>query len=153
MAVFRIDILSGDQLYERVRSERSNRDLFTERELPGSHKKARRLHYLSPSEYHKQINVTVSLGSRIVAVGGIQVNPSDERMLWVCHVSVEEKHRGKGLARMVIEAIYAYAIAEGKVVSPSSFSVLGQRLKPIFARLNERHPAACSGEEFRDHLC
>jgi hypothetical protein len=150
---FRIDILSGDELYQRVRTERSNRDLFAEREIAGSHKKARRLHYLSSSEYHKQVNVTVSLGSRIVAIGGIQTNPSDTRMLWVCHVSVEEKHQGKGLARMVIEAIYAYAVAQGQVVSPSAFSALGQRLKPIFVRLNQQFPAACSGEEFRDHLC
>ena len=74
-------------------------------------------------------------------------------MFWVTHVSVEDKHRGKGYARMIIEAIYAYAVEQGKVVSPSGFSTLGQRLKPIFARMNEQFPAANSGEAFRDHLC
>ena len=69
------------------------------------------------------------------------------------YFSVEEKHRGKGYARLLVDAVYAYAIAEGKVVSPSGFSLLGQRLKPIFRRLNEQYPAADAHEAFRDHLC
>jgi GNAT superfamily N-acetyltransferase len=113
----------------------------------------KRLHYLAPDPWEKETSVTLSLGSRIIAIGGLQVNPHDNEMFWVTHVSVEDKHRGKGYARMIIEAIYAYAVEQGKVVSPSGFSTLGQRLKPIFARMNEQFPAANSGEAFRDHLC
>lgn len=150
-ATLSLAILSASQLYERTRSERSNRDLFKVRVVNGM--EVKRLHYLAPDPWEKETNVTLSLGSRIIGVGGLQVNPHDNEMLWVTHVSVEAKHRGKGYARMIIEAIYAYAVEQGKVVSPSGFSILGQRLKPIFARMNEQFPAACSGEAFRDHLC
>jgi len=153
MSKLRIDILSASELYQRTRTERANHDLFKERELSATVKCRRRLHYLSASEYQHQVSVTLSLGTRIVGIAGLQVNPSQQDMLWVQHVSVEEKHRGKGYARMLVEAIYAYAIAQGKVVSPSGFSALGQRLKPIFRALNEQYPAADSYEVFRDHLC
>lgn len=144
-------ILSASQLYERTRTERSNRDLFKVRVVDG--KEVKRLHYLSPDPWQRETSVTLSLGSRIIGVGGLEVNPHDDEMFWVTGVSVEEKHQGKGYARMIIEAIYAYAVEQGKVVSPSAFSTLGQRLKPIFARMNEQFPAANSGEAFRDHLC
>ncbi len=153
MSKLRIDILSASELYQRTRTEPANRDLFKERELSASVKTARRLHYLSVSEYQHQVNVTLSLGTRIVGIAGLQVNPSEQDMLWVQHVSVEDKHRGKGYARMLIEAVYIYAVEQGKVVSPSSFSALGQRLKPLFRRLNEQYPQADAHEAFRDHLC
>ncbi len=150
-ATLSLAILSASQLYERTRTERSNRDLFKVRVVDG--REVKRLHYLAPDPWQKETSVTLSLGSRIIAIGGLQINPHDNEMFWVTHVSVEDKHRGKGYARMIIEAIYAYAVEQGKVVSPSAFSNLGQRLKPIFARMNEQFPAACSGEAFRDHLC
>ncbi|MFA6211345.1 MAG: GNAT family N-acetyltransferase [Candidatus Obscuribacterales bacterium] len=143
-------ILSASQLYERTRTEPSNRDLFKVRKVDGL--EVKRLHYLAPDPWQKETSVTLSLGSRIIGIGGLQVNPHNNDMLWVTHVSVEAKHRGKGYARMIIEAIYAYAVEQGKVVSPSAFSILGQRLKPIFDRMNEQFPAAYSGEAFRDHL-
>lgn len=149
-ATLSLAILSASQLYQRTRTERSNRDLFKVRVVDG--KEVKRLHYLCSREYEKQVHVVLSLGQRIIGIGGLQVNPYDTEMYWVQHVTVEDKHRGKGYARMIIEAIYAYAVEQGKVVSPSGFSTLGQRLKPIFARMNEQFPAACSGEAFRDHL-
>lgn len=143
-----IAVLTADQLYQRTREERSNRDLFAERTVNGA--RVKRLHYLCIGEYNKQVHVVLSLGQRIVGIAGLQINPYDTDMYWVQHVSVEAKHRGKGYARMLIEAIYSHAIEQGKVVSPSSFSQLGQRLKPIFARLDQQFPQAASGEAHRD---
>lgn len=143
-----IAVLTADQLYQRTREERSNRDLFAERLVDGV--KVKRLHYLCIGEYDKQVHVVLSLGQRIVGIAGLQVNPHDTDMYWVQHVSVETKHRGKGYARLLIEALYAHAIEQGKVVSPSSFSQLGQRLKPIFTRLDQQYPQAASGQAHRD---
>ncbi len=147
-AAVSITVLTADQLYQRTRDEKVNRDLFAERTVDGV--KKRRLHYLCIGEYDKQVHVVLSLGQRIVGIAGLQINPYDTDIYWVQHVSVEENHRGFGYARMLIEAIYAHAVEQGKVVSPSSFSTLGQRLKPIFSRLDEQYPDAASDEPHRD---
>jgi GNAT superfamily N-acetyltransferase len=145
-----IEILTADELYQRTRNERANYDLFAEKEIGG--RKVKRLHYLCPGEYRHQTQIVVNLGRRIVAIGGVQVNPYDTMMLWIQHISVEDKHQGKGYSRLIMEAIYAYAIERGLIVSHSAFSTMGQRLKHIASELNERFPQAASTEPFRDHV-
>jgi GNAT superfamily N-acetyltransferase len=144
----KIETLTADELYERTRNERSNRDLFAVKEIDG--RQVRRLHYLNPSDYRQQTQIVLTLGRRIVGAGGLQVNPYNTKMLWIQHISVEEKHQGNGYARLIMEAIYAYAIERGLIVSHSAFSGMGQRLKHMATVLNERYPQAASPEAFRD---
>ena len=139
-----IEILSPDELLERVDTEPKNADLFEEVELEGGQVK-RRLHYLRASEYRHQTHVTLYLDGRIVGISGLMVNPYNEVELWVQHVSVEEGFRGMGLASRLVEAVYAYALEHKKKVTPSSFTQLGQRLKHVFERLDAQHPEAACG--------
>jgi GNAT superfamily N-acetyltransferase len=143
-----IEILTADELYQRTLNERSNRDLFAVNEIDG--REVRRLHYLTAEDYHHQTQVVLSLGRRIVGAGGLQINPYDTRMIWIQHISVEEQHQGKGYARLIMEAIYAYAIERGLIVSHTSFSKMGQRLKGMATELNELYPQAASPEPFKD---
>jgi GNAT superfamily N-acetyltransferase len=143
-----IEILSAEELYLRTRAERVNRDLFAEKEIGG--RRVRRLHYLNASDYHHQTQVVLSLGRRIVGAAGLQITPHDKQMFWIQHISVEDKHQGKGYARLLMEAIYAYAIERGLIVSHSSFSEMGQRLKHIAVEMDERYPQAASGEPLKD---
>ncbi|MBS1990993.1 MAG: GNAT family N-acetyltransferase [Cyanobacteria bacterium SZAS LIN-3] len=145
-----VKIHTAQELYERTRTERSNRDLFAVKEIDGV--KVKRLHYLSPGEYHRQTHFVLSLKSRIVAIGSIQANPHAEGTFWIQQISVESKHQGKGFARLVMEAIYEYAVERNLIVSHSSFSRDGQRLKHIALELNERYPQAASPEPLRDWL-
>lgn len=139
----RIEVLSADELFLRVRKERANRDLFTEK-LVGD-RKVRRLHYLNPSDAGRQTQVVLYLGNRIVGAAGLAVNPWQAEQLWVQHVSVEEAHREKGYAGLIIEAVYAHALEQKKKVTPSSFTRLGQRLKHIFDKYDALFPQAACG--------
>ncbi len=143
-----IDVLSPDELFKRVETQKVNRDLFKAKYVDGL--ESRRLHYLNAREALGQTHVTLSLGNRIVGIGGVRTNPYEKSSLWVEHVSVEAKHQGKGYASRIIESIYDYALRRDQVVSPSSFSAQGQKLKPVFSRLNEKFPQARSGEAFRN---
>lgn len=143
-----IDVLGPSDLMKRIASQPSNADLLKEKLVNGL--PSRRLHYLSPDYVHEQTHITLSLGNRIVGIGGVRTNPSDASQLWMEHLSVETKHQGKGYARNIIESIYDYALRRNQQVVPSSFTRDGQRLKPIFNRLDERYPQAASGIPHRD---
>lgn len=146
----RIEVLSADELYQRTRTERANKDLFTT-QMVGD-RKVRRLHYLNHDDARHQTHVVLYQGARIVGAAGLQINPWNTENVWVQHVSVEEGHRGKGLAAKLIEAVYAYAVENNLKVEPSAFSQLGQRLKHIFDRLDALHPQATCGLPHRDHF-
>lgn len=144
-----IEILSPDELFERVETELANADLFDEIE-EGEGKVRKRLHYLSVSEARNQTHVVLYLDGRIVGISGLQVNPYNEDELWVQHVSIEEDYRGRGLASRLVEAVYAYALEHKKKVTPSSFTQLGQRLKHVFERLDAQHPEVACGLPHQD---
>jgi GNAT superfamily N-acetyltransferase len=141
-------IHTADELYHRVRTEKCNRDLFREYDIDG--REVRRLHYLCPRSYHKQTHFTLSIGKRIVAIGSVEMYPDYPTRLCIAHISVEDKHRGKKFARRILEAIYEYAVSEGRVVESSQFSEMGQRLKHIHVELDAKYPAAACGEPHRD---
>lgn len=145
----RIEILSADELYQRTLTERANKDLFTTKQV--GDRKVRRLHYLNHDDARHQTHVVGYLGDRIVGIAGLQVNPYNTDNLWVQHVSVEDGHRGNGFAAKLIEASYAYAVEKKLKVEPSAFSLLGQRLKHIFDRLDALYPQAACGLPHRDH--
>jgi GNAT superfamily N-acetyltransferase len=146
-----IQTLTADELYERTRTESANRDLFAVNKIGG--REVKRLHYLCVEEYRHEEHIVLSLGQRIVGIGGVQVNPYDTKMLWIKHISVEDVHQGKRYSRLIMEAIYAYAIERGLIVSHGSFSPMGQRLKHIATELNERFPQAASSAPFTDWHC
>lgn len=141
-----IDVLGPKGLMHRVETEKANHNLF------GSDlaKSERRLHFLQHDLAQEQTHITLSLGNRIVGIGGVQTNPSNTSELWVQHVSVEARHQGKGYARNIIESIYDYALRRNQQVVPSSFTTEGQRLKAIFSRMNDRYPQAGSSLPFKD---
>lgn len=141
-----IDVLGPKGLMHRVETEKANHNLF------GSDlaKSERRLHFLQHDLAQEQTHITLSLGNRIVGIGGVQTNPSNTSELWVQHVSVEARHQGKGYARNIIESIYDYALRRNQQVVPSSFTTEGQRLKAIFSRMNDRYPQARSSIPFKD---
>jgi Acetyltransferase (GNAT) family. len=115
-------------------------------------RKVRRLHYLNHDDARHQTQVVLYEGARIVGAAGLQINPWNTENVWVQHVSVEEAHRGKGFAAKLIEAVYTYAVENKLRVEPSAFSLLGQRLKHIFDRLDALHPQAACGMPHRDHF-
>src|ERR1700719_4592466 len=99
-----IEIITDERLEERMAQEPENADLFGE--LPDGRKTAERL-YCVTRETHNftkkrygtnqgKRNIVLSLGRRIVALAGLQVNPEDSSDLWITHVAVEEEHWGKG---------------------------------------------------------
>lgn len=135
-----IDVLGPRALMERIKTEAANRSLMLEGKG--------RLHYLNRSMLDEQTHVTLYEGKRIVGIGGLQTNPSDTGQIWVHHVSVEKGYQGRGYARNIIESIYDYALKRNQKVVPSSFTVEGQKLKPVFSRLDTQYPQAASGLPF-----
>lgn len=144
----KVEILSSNQLYERTLTQSANKNLFDVRLVNGEN--VRRLHYLSEVSYHDQTHFTLSLGRRIIGVGGVQVNPYDPSQLWMQHVSVESKYQGYGYARQILTSIYEYAAQNNLKVVPSSFSKMGQRLKHIHTELDAKYPQAASGLPHKD---
>jgi predicted GNAT family acetyltransferase len=110
----------------------------------------KRLHYLSDINYHDQTHFTLSLGRRIIGIGGVQVNPYNPSQLRMQHVSVEQQYQGKGFARQILSGIYEYADRNNLKVVPSSFSKMGQRLKHIHTELDAKYPRAASGIPHKD---
>ncbi len=144
----KLEILSSNQLYERTQTQSANKNLFDVKLVNGEN--IRRLHYLSDVSYHDQTHFTLSLGRRIVGVGGVQVNPYDQSQLWMQHVSVESQYQGLGYARQILTGIYEYAAKNDLKVVPSSFSKMGQRLKHIHTDLDAKYPQAASGIPHKD---
>jgi GNAT superfamily N-acetyltransferase len=151
MAQPSIEIITDEQLEARVASEPENADLFGE--LPNGRKTTQRLYCVTRQTHglaeilygtnKGKRHVVLSLGQRIVAVAGLQVDPRDASVLWVTHVAVEEQHWGNGYGRAIVEAVYPYAIEHGLTVDPSSFSPMGkERIEHIFAELDARYPQA-----------
>ena len=143
-----IDVLSGDGLFGRVAREKANNDLFKSDRVNGA--RISRLHYLDSRDASGQTHVTLSKGSRIIGIAGLQTNYREPSELWVQHVSVEKQHQGMGYAGKLVESVYDYALRRGQKVSPSSFTVEGQRLKHVFDRLDLLHPEAASGIAHQD---
>lgn len=144
----KLEILSSSQLYERTQTQFANKNLFDVKLVNGEN--VRRLHYLSEVAYHDQTHFTLSLGRRIIGVGGVQVNPYNPSQLWMQHVSVEPQFQGNGYARQILTGIYEYAAKNNLKVVPSSFSKMGQRLKHIHNELDARYPQAASGIPHKD---
>lgn len=140
-----IDVLGPRGLMERIK-EPANRNIFGPELVNGDG----RLHYLRRGSIQEQTHVTLSLGNRIIGIGGLQTNAGQTSELWVQHISVEAKHQGKGYARNIIESIYDYALQRNQRVVPSSFTSEGQRLKPIFGKMNARYPEAAASLPFKD---
>ncbi|HEY9676911.1 MAG TPA: GNAT family N-acetyltransferase [Drouetiella sp.] len=142
-----VDILHPDELFARIENQKVNADLLANARGPAE---LRRLHYLHPDEAREQAHVTLSLGNRIAGIGGVRSSRSLPGELWVDHISVDPAYQGRGYARNIIESIYDYALRRNQQVTPSSFSEMGQRLKPIFTEMNEKFPQAASKTPFRD---
>jgi GNAT superfamily N-acetyltransferase len=148
MSQISIEIIDDERLEERVATEPENADLFGD----GS-PDSERLHWLTRPTFglaailhghpKGKRNIVLSLGRRIVAVAGVELDSRDNRRLSVTHVSVEVVHRGKGYGRAVVEAVYDHAVKLGKVVDPSTFTEMGeQRIAKIFAELDVKHSYA-----------
>ena len=150
----RIEILTGDQIAEQVWEVPCNADLFGKR-VNGKH--VDRLYYLDPSEARKEIHITAFIGERIVGIAGLEQSPwtGEEDLLWIKHVSVEEKYQGQGLGRMLEEAAYAYALEHGKRLHHSDFSEMGsERLKALVTELEARYPqCVCHCSRCNEQLC
>lgn len=143
-----IEIIDDERLEDRVATEPENADLFGD----GS-PNSERVHWLTRPAFglaeilhgppKGKRHIVLSLGHRIVAAAGVQLDYRDQRLLSVTHVSVEVIHRGKGYGRALVEAVYSYAREQDKVVDPSTFTELGnERIAHIFAELDARFPTA-----------
>ena len=143
-----IEAIDDDRLEERVSTEPENADLFGDgspdsERLPWLIRSTFGLDSIIYGTPKGKRSIVLSLGRRIVAVAGVELNPRDSQLLAVTHISVEPMHRGKGYGRAVVEAVYAYAVKHGKSVVPSTFTEMGlERLAKIFAQLDLRFPAA-----------
>ena len=144
-----IEIIDDQRLEERVATERENADLFGE--LPNGRHCGQRMEYVERPKFglahilhgppKGKRNVTLSLGKRIVAIAGIELDPKYTSVLWVTHVSVEEQHRGNRYGRALVEAVFQYAVERGLIVDPSSYSTMGkERIKHVFEELHAQFP-------------
>lgn len=138
-----IDVLTGAQFMTREVTQAENKGMFGTRTMGGIENQ--RLKYLFPDEAREQAHITMSMGKRIIGDIGIRTSAHNADNLWVHYVSVEGQHQGKGYASRLIESLYDYAVAEKKRVEPSSFTTLGQKLIPVFDRLDKLHPQAATG--------
>jgi predicted GNAT family acetyltransferase len=146
-----IEIIDDQQLEERVAEEPENADLFgpsgTSGRLFCVTRPAFSLSEILHGPPKGKRHVTLSIGRRIVAIAGVQVDPRNTKLMWVTHVSVEEQHRGNGYGRAIVEAVYEYAVERQMMVDPSSFTPMGkERIEHIFAELNARFPQAYKSE-------
>ena len=144
-----IEIIDEQRLEERVAEEPENADLFGE--LPNGGTCEKRLQFVERHVFglgdifgklaRGRRHVVLSLGRRIVAIAGVQVDHKNSAVLSVTHVSVEEKHRGKGYGRAIVEAVFPYAIERGQMVDPSTYSNMGkERIRHVFEELHARFP-------------
>jgi GNAT superfamily N-acetyltransferase len=150
MAKAWLEIIDDERLEERVATEKENADLFGD--APKGSRVQRMDYVTRPTIGLWEIrfglpkdkrNIAISVGRRIVAVAGVQVNPRDTRMLWVTHISVEEKHRGKRFGRWLMKRVYQYAVEQGKIVEHSSLTPMGkERLQHLHAEFDAKYPQA-----------
>lgn len=100
----------------------------------------KRIRYLDFSEAKKEIHIIALENDKIVGMAGLQQNPYDELQLWIKFVSVDPAYQGRGIARELLQRVYAYAKSEGKDLRSSSFTEEGERLRHIHAELQQQYP-------------
>lgn len=123
-----MDVMGPREFGQFIRSTPENADV------------TKRLKYLNdiPNEDH----IVIMIGNKIVAVGGVQLNPYYPIQLWIKHISVDPAYQGRGFARRILERIYQLAAERGMKVKHGSFTEEGERLKHIHDELEARYPHA-----------
>lgn len=101
----------------------------------------KRIKYFDINEGEKETHFCVLDGSKIIGIGGVQVNPYDKDMLWIKHISVDPKYRNKGVAKAIMSKIFSYADHHDKKIKHSSRSDMGKLyLEREAERLAKKYP-------------
>ncbi len=64
------------------------------------------------------------------------------------YISVDHYHKRKGIAREIIETMYAWASENDYPIFPSSFTNDGRKLIPIFDEMKRIYPHLCLWDEY-----
>ena len=100
------------------------------------------IRYFLHSEARKEDHIVAFENDRIVAMGGVQTNPSDPRHLWIKFISIRPSHQGRGLARAILEHIYQFAVEHEQKLAPGSFTEEGERLAHLHDEFDAKYPEA-----------
>ena len=141
----RIEVMGPHEFYRFINDTPENEDLLS----------SKRIKYLV--DIQNEQHIVVLIGNKIVAVGGVQVNPYYPVQLWIKHVSVDPAYQGRGFGRMILERIYQLAAEARLKLKHGSFTEDGeQRLKHIHDELERKYPHVAfskdsSGRYIDDH--
>lgn len=89
--------------------------------------------YMRTAEYDREIHFVAMKDSVIVGNVAFQHSPWCADTLWFMHIAVHDRHKGKGIARMMIEKSVEWAMMAKPTLEVSSFSEDGkERIRHIF---------------------
>lgn len=96
----------------------------------------KRIRFFSEHLLSGQVTFSAILGGEVVGLAGAYYNETPG-VLDLCYVSVDERHRGKGVGSQLANALVSCARAGGyRAIACSGYSPLGlTRLRPVLVRL------------------
>jgi N-acetylglutamate synthase-like GNAT family acetyltransferase len=125
----RIVHTDADGLWTMVRNHRANADIFT------------RLKYMNAGESRKEDHFLVLQRTKIIAAASLQKSPYEPSVVWIKHISVDEKHQNKGHATQLVRAIFNHAAQSNITLQSSSFTEMGRKyLAGVMQRLHADYP-------------
>ena len=79
------------------------------------------------------------LGTEVVGIAGLEVDPYKEKNIWIKFVSVDPKYQGMGYASQLIEQIFSFAKEMGYSVETSYYTEQGNKLKTKVHEMAQKH--------------
>lgn len=101
----------------------------------------RDLKYLQYADFDKETFIVLTDNDKILGVSGIQKSFYDKDLLWLLYISVDEKHRNKGVASLIVHNIFTYAHDRHLGISISRYSDDGELyLKKVIDKEKNNYP-------------
>jgi GNAT superfamily N-acetyltransferase len=99
------------------------------------------LHYLSASRMSEEFHI-VCHNTNDLVMGDLELeqSPYDDHIIWLKHVVVDERFRGRGIASELLDRAFNHVNELGKTLELSSYSPMGlEYLKPVIKRLVQQY--------------